>query len=130
MKKSYAIVLALFCFGLMSSTVDELGIFDQSIVDVGITTDYTDNMMTETDKIVTVNKVEDSSIISDIFSVGKGLAIGLGILWGAVGKTLVIYGTLVTYGVHTSIAAMIQGMVTLVEAIALVEFALARRASQ
>lgn len=130
MKKSYAIIMALFCFGLMSSTVDELAIFNQNIHDVGVSISDIDAIEANTSTITEVNTVEEDSILSDMLMAGKGLGIGIKILLSAVGKTVVIYGTLVGYGVHTAVAAMIQGMVTLVESIAILEFILNRRASQ
>ena len=130
MRKSYAIVLALFCFGLFSSTVDELNIFNQNIHDVGVNTSTITYIDTQKDSIATVNKVESDETALDLFSIGKGLAIGIKIMLFAFGKTVVIYFTLVSYGVSTAVAGMIQGMVTLVESIALVEFMLQRRASQ
>ena len=129
MKKSYAIVLALFCFSLMSSTVAELGIFEQNINEVGVGTADIDQINTEMATIAEVDTLEEDQSSFDIFSAFKGLAIGIKIMLFAFGKTIVIYGTLVGYGIHTAIAGMIQGMVTLVEAIALVEFMTARRAS-
>ena len=130
MKKSYAIIMAVFCFGLMSSTVDELAIFNQNIHDMGVSVDDITAIENTTATMTEVNTVEEDSIISDMLMAGKGLAIGIKILLSAVGKTVVIYGTLVGYGVHTAVAAMIQGMVTLVESIMVVEFILNRRASQ
>ena len=130
MKKSYAIVLALFCFGLFSSTVDELNIFNQAIHETGINTTIVEEIDTQMGTMANVNTVESSENELNIFTLGKGLAIGIKIMLFAVGKTVVIYFTLVSYGVSTAVAGMIQGMVTLVESIALVEFMLNRRASQ
>ena len=130
MKKSYAIIMALFCFGLMSSTVEELEIFNQNIHDVGVSVDDIDAISANTSTITEVNVVDEGGFLSDLLTAGKGLGIGIKILLSAFGKTIVIYGTLVGYGVHTAVAGMIQGMVTLVESIAIIEFILNRRASQ
>jgi len=130
MKKSYAIVLALFCFSLMSSTVTELDIFDQHLHEVGINQADIDEINSTMATMAEVDTLEEEQSSFDIFSALKGLAIGIKIMLFAFGKTIVIYGTLVGYGVHSAIAGMIQGMVTLVESIALVEFMTARRASQ
>ena len=130
MKKSYAIVLALFCFSLMSSTVTELDIFDQHLHEVGINQADIDEINSTMATMAEVDTLEEEQSSFDIFSAFKGLAIGIKIMLFAFGKTIVIYGTLVGYGVHSAIAGMIQGLVTLVESIALVEFMTARRASQ
>jgi hypothetical protein len=130
MKTGYAIILAVFCFGLMSSTVDELAIFNQNIHDVGVSVDDIAAIENTTATMTEVNTVEEDSILSDMLMAGKGLGIGIKVLLSALGKTVVIYGTLVGYGVYTEVAAMIQGMVTLVESVLIVEFILNRRASQ
>lgn len=130
MKKSYAIVLALFCFGLMSSTVDELNIFNQNIHDIGVNRSTINQIDSQVDTMANVSTVEDNVDELSIFSIGKGLAIGIKIILFAFGKTIVIYFTLVSYGVSTASAGMVQGMVTLVEGIAVVEFMLNRRATQ
>lgn len=130
MKKSYAIVLALFCFSMFSSTVDELNIFNQEIHDTGINTATVDEIESQTSSIANVSTIEGDESELNIFSLGRGLAKGIKIMFFAVGKTVVIYFTLISYGLSESIAGMIQGMVTLVESIALVEFMLNRRASQ
>lgn len=130
MKRSYAIVLALFCFSLFSSTVDELNIFNQEIHDTGINTATVDEIESQMNNMVNVSTIESDESELNIFSVGKGLSKGIKIMFFAVGKTFVMYHTFLSYGVPESIAGMIQGMVTLVEGIALVEFMLNRRASQ
>ena len=130
MKKSYAIIMVLFCFGLMSSTVGELEIFNQNIHDVGVSVDDIDAISANTSTITEVNVVDEGGFLSDLLMAGKGFGIGIKILLSAFGKTIVIYGTLTGYGVHTAVAGMIQGMVTLVESIAIIEFILNRRASQ
>lgn len=130
MRKSYAIVLALFCFGLMSSTVDELNIFNQNIHDIGVNSSTVNQVDSQMETMANVSTVEDDVDELSIFSIGRGLAIGIKIMLFAFGKTIVIYFTLVSYGVSTAVAGMVQGMVTLVESIALVEFILQRRASQ
>lgn len=130
MKKSYAIVLALFCFSLFSATVDELNIFNQEIHATGINDATVNEIDSQLGSMANVSTVEEDESELNIFSLGKGLAKGIKIMLFAIGKTVVIYFTLISYGVSESVAGMIQGMVTLVESIALVEFMLNRRASQ
>ena len=130
MKKSYAIVLALFCFSLFSATVDELNIFNQEIHSTGINDATVNEIDSQMSSMANVSTVDEDENELNIFSLGKGLAKGIKIMLFAVGKTVVIYFTLISYGVSESVAGMIQGMVTLVESIALVEFMLNRRASQ
>jgi len=131
MRKGYAIILALFCFSLMSATVEELNIFDQSIHDVGISTADISEMNSSLGGMATVDTPVDAVPQAfDIFATIGILVKGVKIVFVAFGKTILIYPTLVGYGVHTAIAGMVQGLTTLVEVFMMIEFMTARRLSQ
>lgn len=131
MKKGYAIILVVFCFSLMSSVVDELDIFDQSVHDVGVSTADISEMNASLGGMVTTDTTVDATPQSfDIFATFSMLAKGVKIIFMAFGKTVLIYPTLVGYGVHTAIAGMVQGLTTLIEVVMLIEFMTARRLSQ
>ena len=131
MRKGYAIILALFCFSLMSATVEELNIFDQSIHEVGISTADISEMNSSLGGMATADTTVDTTAQSfDIFTTIGVLTKGIKIVFVAFGKTILIYPTLDGYGVHTAIAGMIQGLTTLVEVFMMIEFMTARRLSQ
>lgn len=131
MRKGYAIILALFCFSLMSATVDELGIFNQNVHAVGISTADISEMNSSLGGMATSDTTVDSTQQAfDIFTTIGVLTKGVKIIFVAFGKTVLIYPTLIGYGVHAAVAGMVQGLTTLVEVFMMIEFMTARRLSQ
>lgn len=128
MKTSYAIVLFIFVFSLMSTTINELGIFDWNTVETGLDSDS----ITEIEDMAHAStNVKSGSSEGDVFGLFAGVQMiinAAGVMLKAFGSTVVVYFTLVNIGFPVAIASMLQGLVSLVEAIAITEFISGRRA--
>lgn len=130
MKTSYAFVLFIFIFSLSSTAINDMGIFEWNTnTDTGIT----DSDITELDNTVygsvNVDGVESEEDTFGLFAGVQMVINALGILIKSIGATLIIAPTLINIGVPFQIAAIFQGVTTVIEGIAISEFLSGRRAT-
>jgi len=130
MKKYYAIVLFVFAFQLISTAVIDGGIFhDSQVNDVSGGVSVSELNSTTYDQMEVNQTVMPEGILDSLFT-GAGLLIdGLKMLVIVFLKTLIIYPTLTSYGVPAVLALPVQGMNTVIQALALLEFKTGRRTS-
>ena len=131
MSKAWAVVLVLFCFSLTTTAINDLGIFDIKLNEVGISVDDINDTKTEIFE-VSGSTDDGSALVSkdDTFSIFSGVELiikAITLVGAALAKTVIIYFVLLSYGVPIPIALMIQTLVTLIEGVAIAEFASARR---
>lgn len=127
MKSSYAIILFIFIFSLLSTTVNDLGMFDQSAIETGITSAEIEQVNSSAMNSTTVNPLEPEDGIISIFTGAQMVINAVGILIVSIGKTLIILPTLLKYNIPLPIATLFQVIVTYIEATAIGEFISGRR---
>jgi len=129
MKKYYAIVLFIFAFQLMSTAINSEDIFAQSMNEL-------DNSGTTIEQLnsSTYSQMQSDVVVSD--GLLDSLFLGAGLILDALKllvivflKTLVIAPTLISYGVPTAFALIFQGMTTVIQTLAILEFKTGRRTS-
>jgi hypothetical protein len=131
MKTSYAIIIFIFLFSLMGNALNELGIYDYTVTETGISNATIEEIKADAEDGADVDDSlysEDSS-----FSLFAGVQMAInavGVFAKALASTVVIYPTMISFGFQPAIATVIQGMVSLIESIALIEFISDRRASK
>lgn len=131
MTKAWLVVLSLFCFSLVTTGINDLGIFDVKLNEVGINVDDINDTKTEIFEVSGTTD-GDSALVSkeDTFSIFSGVDLiikALTLVGAALAKTVVIYFVLISYGVPVPIALIFQTLITLIEGVAVAEFISARR---
>ena len=130
MKTSYAFVLFIFIFSLTSTAINDMGIFEWNTnTDTGINQDGITAINNTVYGSVNVDGVESEEDTFGLFAGVQMVINALGILIKSIGVTLIIAPTLINIGFPLSIAAIFQGVTTIVEGIAISEFLSGRRAT-
>jgi hypothetical protein len=107
-----------------------MGIFTWNTnTDTGVTSDDITELDTTVDGSHSVGNIESEEDTFGLFAGVQMIINALGILLKSIGSTLVIYPTLTNLGFPTSIAAIFQGITTVIEGIAVAEFLSGRRAT-
>lgn len=129
MQKIYSIIVAMFALSLVTTAINDPfadgsgGIFDTHIHEVGLDIDAVNNSIAEISKVDDIGTPEkELSLFSLPGLLIKGIAFLAEVLW----NTAVIYPMLLKYKVPMGIALIIQGMVTLVQSVGLVQFTTGR----
>lgn len=130
MKTSYSIILFIFIFSLLSSTINELDIFNSDAIETGITDDDIQLINTSSRDSVNVDPLESEEGVFGIFSGAQMIINSANVLISAIANTIIVLPTLEKYNVPTSIALIFQLMVTYIEANAVIEFISGRRVTQ
>lgn len=128
MKKYYAIILFVFVFQLMTTAVNDGGVFLTEMEHVGGPTIAQVNESGYAQMSVE-QQTASEGFIDSLFT-GAGLLIeGLKLVAVVFIKSIVIYTTLTAYGLSAAYATVFQGVYTLVMYLALLEFKTGRRTS-
>lgn len=119
MKKFTAIVLFIFAFQLMTGAVNEMGVFDTDMKAVdGIEVTELSDAMNEQNS---VDNVMPEGIIESLFAGARLIITSLALFLSAVLNTIIIAPTLMSYGVPVPLAAIFQGLTTVIQVFAVVE---------
>ncbi|NOQ48867.1 MAG: hypothetical protein GQ576_07020 [Methanococcoides sp.] len=130
MKKSYTIVIFIFIFSLTSTAINDIDIFTWNTnTDTGITQNGIIELNNTVYGSVNVDGLESEDDTFGLFAGVQMVINSVGILIKSIGATLVIYPTLINIGFPGAIAAIFQGVTTVIEGIAIAEFMSGRRAT-
>lgn len=118
--KAWGILLAIFIFSSLTVTVNDLGVFDQKGYIVGSSTNSSAiDDSTDAIKEITTDDINSEGDLRDEVPDYGGITIFfklVSLIIQALGMLILIAPTLIDYGVPTSIAVMIQGVISLTEA--------------
>ena len=127
--KVWGIVLFLFIFSAFSTLVESYGgVGGVHVNDVGLDTSEIESMgadiyeLDENGEPLITND-EEVSLIAGAKMLLKSFVVFVKIIL----NTVFIYGVLISYGVPTAIAAMVQGITNIIQVVGIVQFASNRK---
>lgn len=119
MKKFTAIVLFIFVIQLTSGAVNEMGVFDTDVKEIdGVEVSQLNNSLHDQN---TVDDVMPEGIVDSMFAGARLIITSLSLFLSAVLNTIVIMPTLMAYGIPLPLAAIFQGLTTVIEVFAVIE---------
>lgn len=130
MKSSYAIVLFIFIFSMLSTATNEMDIFNSKVQETGITDDDITEITNQAEDGLTVGDIESTGDEFSLFTGALMIIKTVKILALSVVKTFIILPTLLNYGIPLSIATIFQGITSYIEYLAITEFLSGRRVTQ
>lgn len=130
MKTSYSIILFIFIFSLLSSSINALDIYQTDVIETGITENDIRLINSSAEDSVEVDPLEDEGGVISIFTGAQMIINAANVLISAIYNTLIVYPTLTKYNVPDSIALLFQLIVSYIEANAIMEFISGRRVTR
>ena len=130
MKTSYAIILFIFIFSLLSSSVNQMDIFQTDAIETGITDDDITLINSSAEDSLSVGDMDSEENAFSVFSGVQMIINSANVLFSAIGNTLIVMPTLLKYGVPVPVALLFQLVVSYIEANAIIEFLSGRRVTQ